>query len=155
MALSFKKIIKSINGISTPIFGISWKPPESDCEIVRKLFLYLEDRRVLYYPYNMEMPYYVTESILNIRKYLTEQILGFEKESELLPNLKALRAACRKYLDEQDKSKKKRYRMMESEMLALGELRAAFGIHVAQLAVKYGVDIEENLEIILPLEDKD
>jgi len=34
---------------------------------------------------------------------------------------------------------------------ALGELRGVFGVHVAQIAAKYGVDVEEGLASILPL----
>jgi len=37
---------------------------------------------------------------------------------------------------------------------ALGELRAVFGIHIAQLAVKYGIDVEDELAAILPIEDE-
>jgi hypothetical protein len=37
---------------------------------------------------------------------------------------------------------------------ALGELRAIFGVQIAQLAVKYGIDVEEELASILPIEDK-
>jgi hypothetical protein len=37
----------------------------------------------------------------------------------------------------------------------LGELRAVFGIQIAQLAVKYGIDVEEELASILPIEDKE
>jgi hypothetical protein len=38
---------------------------------------------------------------------------------------------------------------------ALGELRAIFGIHIAQLAVKYGIDVEYELASILPIEDEE
>ncbi len=33
---------------------------------------------------------------------------------------------------------------------ALGELRGVFGIHVAQLSAKFGVDIEDDLATIVP-----
>jgi hypothetical protein len=33
---------------------------------------------------------------------------------------------------------------------ALGELRAVFGVHVAQLSAKFGIDIEDDLATILP-----
>lgn len=155
MAISFKKIINSITGISTPVFGISWNPSESDRDIVRKLFLFIEDKRVLYYPYNMEIPHYVVESILEIRKYLTNEILNLSEKSEILPHFRALRATCRKYLDIQDNVSNRRFRMAKDEMLALGELRASFGIHIARLSVKYGIDVEDELEIILPIEDID
>jgi hypothetical protein len=35
---------------------------------------------------------------------------------------------------------------------ALGELRAVFGIHIAQLSAKFGIDIEDELAVILPAE---
>jgi hypothetical protein len=33
--MKFKKMAKSLTGISTPVFGISWSPLETDREIVR------------------------------------------------------------------------------------------------------------------------
>jgi hypothetical protein len=35
---------------------------------------------------------------------------------------------------------------------ALGEMRAVFGIHIAQLSAKFGIDIEDQLTVILPVE---
>ena len=72
MKTSFTKIAKSLTGFSTPFFGVSWNPPETDREKARKLIIFLEDRRVLFYPYDMEIPFQVNESILEIRRYLTE-----------------------------------------------------------------------------------
>lgn len=155
MSIPFKSLIKNVTGISTPIFGVSWNPPETDREIVRKLFLFLEDKRALYYPYHMEIPFQVTESVLDIRKYLTQEIMRIPEKSVLITHYKALRAACRKFLDINETVSKRRYRMVRDEMIALGELRASFGIHIAQLAVKYGIDVDEELEIILPAEDRE
>ena len=64
MKIPFKKIVKSLTGISTPVFGISWNPPETDREIVSKLVIFLEDRRALYNAYNIETPMFVNQSIL-------------------------------------------------------------------------------------------
>ncbi len=36
---------------------------------------------------------------------------------------------------------------------ALGELGGVCGIHIAQIAVKYGIDLEEQLASILPTDD--
>jgi hypothetical protein len=33
---------------------------------------------------------------------------------------------------------------------ALGQMRGAFGMHIAQIAVKYGLDVEDELAAILP-----
>ena len=35
---------------------------------------------------------------------------------------------------------------------ALGEMRGVFGIHVARLAVAYGLDVDEPLASVLPLD---
>ncbi len=38
---------------------------------------------------------------------------------------------------------------------ALGELRGTFGIHVAMLSSKFGIDVEDDLATILPEADLD
>ncbi len=52
--LLFREVAQRITGISTPVFGVSWKPPESTREIVRRLVAFLEDRRALYADFHME-----------------------------------------------------------------------------------------------------
>jgi len=155
MAVSFKRIAKRITGISVPIFGVSWTPPETDREVVRKLVLYLEDRRALYHPYDMESPHYVIESVLEIRRHLTEVLQTLDEGSDLIAYLRAMRAACRKFLDFFDNKKLGRRFNYPDTLTALGELRGVFGIHIAELCVKYGLDIEGELEIILPVEDEE
>ena len=49
--IHFKSIISRLTGISTPIFGISWNPPELEQTVAKELLAYLEDRRYLYSPY--------------------------------------------------------------------------------------------------------
>ena len=154
MKINFKKIAKSLTGFSTPVFGISWSPPESDREIVRKLITFFEDRRALYNPYNRETPMWVIESVLEIRKKLTDTLETLDENSDISPHLRAMRAACRKFMDETEKQKGNRYHpYLEEIFTALGEMRAIFGIHIAQLCVKYGIDIEGELATVLPIED--
>ena len=38
---------------------------------------------------------------------------------------------------------------------AIGELRGVFGIHVAKIAVAYGVDVENDLASIMPEQDEE
>ncbi len=151
----FKKIAKSLTGISTPVFGVSWNPPETEREIVRKLLVFLEDRRVLYNPYEIEMPEYVDRSIIEIRHELTEILRTLDENSEISQHIRAMRAACRKFLNQITPSQRHRYyRWGDGEFFAaLGELRAIFGIHIAQLCVKYGIDVEQELASILPIVD--
>jgi hypothetical protein len=155
MKINFKKIAKSLTGISTPVFGISWNPPESDREIIRKLITFLEDRRALYNPYDMETPVWVMHSVLEIRKKLTDTLMQLDKDSDIVPHLQAMRAACRKFMDETERQNRSQYPYFGNIFTALGEMRAIFGIHIAQLCVKYGIDIESDLATILPIEDNE
>jgi hypothetical protein len=155
MKIDFKKIAKSLTGFSTPIFGVSWNPPESDRGIVRKLMIFFEDRRALYNPYNMETPAWVIESVLEIRKKLTDVLATLDENSDISLHLRAMRAACRKFMDETENQKRGKYPYSGNTFTALGEMRAIFGIHIAQLCVKYGIDVEGDLVTILPVEDED
>jgi len=153
--MKFKKIAKSLTGISTPVFGLSWSPPETDREIVRQVITFFEDRRALYNPYNIETTAWVIESVLEIRKKLTDILETLDENPNISPHLRAMRAACRKLMDEAEKQMKGRYPYRGDIFTALGEMRAIFGIHIAQLCVKYGIDIESDLATILPIEDNE
>jgi hypothetical protein len=152
MKVPFKKIALSLTGISTPVFGVSWKPPALERDIARKLIIFLEDRRALYNPFDIEMPMYVDRSIIEIRKELTGILKDIDEKSDLSKHVSAMRAACRKFLNQITPEDRHRYGRHEAEFFAaLGELRAIFGIHIAQLCVKYGIAIEQELALILPL----
>ena len=160
MKISFKKIAKSITGFSTPFFGVSWSPPESDREVVRSLITFFEDRRALYNPFNVETPELVIRSVLEIRKELTNTLQKLGDNQDICPHLRAMRAACRKFLDQAEELKRIGHRYWpelrgENFFAGLGEMRATFGIHIAQLCVKYGIDVEKDLATILPPEDKE
>ena len=159
MKISFQEIAKRITGISTPIFGISWEPPNSEVSVVRRLLTFLEDRRVLFYPAGAEDPDHVTQSIIEIRKRLTQELEELDRSSELAQSLSVLRRACRRYLDKTTigitipSGNLTMQPILGGALMyfhALGDLRAVFGIHLAQLAVKYGIDVEEELVSIFP-----
>ena len=71
----------------------------------------------------MEIPFQVNESILEIRRYLTEVLQRLDEKSELVPNLKAMRAACRKLLDVNFKNDKKHRIFGPDGVSSLGELK--------------------------------
>jgi hypothetical protein len=156
MKINFKKIAKSLTGFSTPVFGLSWNPPEFDREIVRKLIIFFEDRRALYNPCNIETPIWVIDSVLEIRKKINDTLEKLNGNSDISPHLRAMRAACRKFMDETEKQKRIQSHQYSVDFFtALGEMRAIFGIHIAQLCVKYGINIEDELATILPVEDNE
>lgn len=152
--IAFKEIAKRITGVSIPVFGIQWNPPESEREVVRETFIFLEDRRALYNDYAHELDHEVAESMLAIRNELTAALKRLSETSEAVASFKAMRATCREYLDT-TRDDGRRWNGPFSFMTQLGRFRAIIGMHVAYLAVKYGIDIDGELARIVPAELRD
>lgn len=159
--MRFKEILSRLTGISVPVFGVSWNPPEADRAVVKRVVAFLEDRRVLYAPSEMEVAEHCVHSVIEIRGFLTGELGQLDDTSDIAASLRALRAACRKFLDtvHNDGGDIVRFGFSHGHWAgwvfngALGELRGVFGVHVAILATKYGVNVEKDLAAILPGED--
>ena len=52
--MKFSEIAGRLSGFSTPIFGVQWEPPVIDRDVARRVISFLEDRRVLYDPYERD-----------------------------------------------------------------------------------------------------
>lgn len=158
--MKFMELVKRIRGLSCPIFGISWNPPESEVANARRIIAYFEDRRVLYNSYKFEVPNDCINSIIDIRKHITDEIGKLDDNSELKNNLKGIRAECRKFLNESQNSNVYMIgpRVMDPLQTGfftkLGELRSAVGFYIATIAIKYGLDVEGDLSSILPESDE-
>lgn len=162
MKLSFREIANHITGFEIPVLGggKSWNPPTLNIDVPRRLLTFLEDRRALYRPYECETANYVVKSILEIRQRLTSDLEQLDRGSPLAQSLTAMRAACRKFLDdvegmdpEMSTDRRNRRWWDEDErnfFMSLGELRAVMDIHIAGIAVRYGIDAEEKLAAIFP-----
>jgi len=150
----FKEIAGRITGVSIPIFGVSWTPPESERKIVRETFVFLEDRRCLYNDFAHEIVDQVAESVLAIRGELTSALKRLPETSQATACFKAMRAACREYLDS-NQMHPRCFGGPFSFMAELGRLRAMVGVQIAYLAVKYGVDIDGDLVRVIPAELRD
>lgn len=157
--MKFREIINRITGISIPVFGIQWNPPEAEISKARRIITFLEDRRVLYAPENLENIDHCIESILRIREFLTSEIGNIDSNTELSKNLRAMRASCRKFLDETSEKENGRIVFSRNSLRSfpfekfyskLGIMRGVFGIHIALIAVAYGLDVEDDLASILP-----
>lgn len=155
--MRFKEILARVTGLSSPVFGISWNPPEPEVKVARRVITFLEDRRVLYVPSEMEVPEHCVQSVLDIRNFLTNQLQSLETGTDFADTLRALRAACRKFLDtvgaRPDILAFGSHRGHSASWEfngALGELRGVVGVHLARLAVTHGLDIEGDLARILP-----
>lgn len=159
--MKFREIVARLTGISCPVFGVSWTPPEPEVAAARRVLTFLEDRRVLYDPCEVELPAHCVDSVNRIREFLTVELSGLSQPSDFAANLRAMRAACRKFLSRVQNGDREIIRFANHQGHhaswvfndALGQLRGVFGIHVAQLAVRHGLDVEDQLAKILPGQD--
>jgi hypothetical protein len=53
--MKFSEIANRLTGISTPLVGVSWQPTDLEVSAARRVIAFLEDRRVLYAPEEMEV----------------------------------------------------------------------------------------------------
>lgn len=155
--MRFKEIVSRITGFSTPVFGASWNPPEPQIAVARRVITFLEDRRVLFVPSEVEIPEHCVRSVIEIRQYLTTELQSLRDENEIENSLRAMRAACRKFMDAVGTREEiVRYGASAGHFAswefigAIGELRGVFGIHIARIAASYGLDVENGLASILP-----
>lgn len=156
--MNFTDIRERLTGISCPFFGISWNPTEIDRTKANRIIRFLEDRRILYNLYEQECPDHCVRSIIEIRHYLTDKIQEISPDTQLYGFVSAMRKASRKFLNQfSDKDKDVRLYINNYDCIsswkfnsALGELRGTFGIMIAQIAVAYGINVEEELASILP-----
>lgn len=144
--------LRRLTGISCPIFGVSWIPPEDEKQLVRQYLFFLEDRRVLFEDTCNEDKKYVELSIIEIRKETTN-LIGKNLSNDAQDSLRAIRAACRDYLTSPIASKKSDCHMA-STWARLGQLRSLVGIHIARLCTIYGIEVEEQLLSIFPPTDQ-
>jgi hypothetical protein len=162
--MKFSEVARRLTGISCPIFGVTWDPGVAKVTSARRVLTYLEDRRVLFVPFEVEMPEHCVESILDIRRFLTTELGQLDdKDEDIAPHIRAMRASCREFLKRSEEIDggpqgfRRPFHGSQEWMFnqLLGELRGMFGIHVAQLSAKFGIDIEDELAVILPAEVSD
>ena len=155
--MKFAEIANRLTGISTPFGGASWQPAEMEITAARRVIALLEDRRVLYEPNELEVPSHCVHSVIEIRHHLSNELGKLDSGSELAESLRAMRAACRKFLERVGTDGHKGIHHANGWGFhswtfgsALGELRGTFGIHVAKVAAAFKLDVEDRLASILP-----
>ena len=97
--LGIPDIARRITGFSTPFLGVQWNPPAAEREVVRGFLTYLEDQRTLISPDRLELHYY-RSTISQFRRQCTECLAAIPENSKAVQPFRAIRAACRRFLDE-------------------------------------------------------
>lgn len=163
MRIPFLRAANRLTGVSTPIFGVSWNPPELDVDVAKELITALEDKRMLHEPMAWKASDYVVMSVQQVRVELNAVLKRVDRSSPLGESALAMRAACRKFLTRvgpEGFSSSTRVigdtRVESNDFMAiLGELRGVFGIHVARISAAYGIDVEDDLAAMLPEDTAD
>ena len=129
--------------------------------VARAVISDLEDRRVLYDPHDIELPHDALQSVFEIHWFVAETLAKGGIAKDLADVLRAMQAACRKFADAYGADYERGHYLRHSLnhdwerrtfYQALGELRGVFGIHIATLAVRYDLDVPDELARILPLD---
>ena len=148
---------RKVTGFSTPLGGVQWSDPgPAEGEIVRRFLVFLEDRRVLYNPFDMETEAEVEGSVHQIREECTKTLQELSADAFAVIPLRAIREAGRQFHDDQ----REHYRHFDYQwrgnhpspafFVALGAFRATVGHQVAVLAGRYDIDVEGPLASIMP-----
>ena len=88
-----------LNGVSTPIGGISWNKTHSAKDKFSFLLLYLESKRILVNPIEMEKKEWCIESVLEIKKQLVAIIEEAVFKEDDLNFIRNMIDSCNQYLD--------------------------------------------------------
>jgi len=148
-----RELVARLTGIPTPVGGVSWKPPDHERDRARRVLTHLAGQRALWDPYDTAIGSFVTQSILDVRERLGRDLKDVPADSVLGEGLRAMQAACRKFLNENQSPRSGYGPPYEAQLHStLGELRALCGIHVARIACAYDLEVDAHLEGILPPE---
>ncbi|UYO48788.1 hypothetical protein KQX64_23280 [Rhodopseudomonas palustris] len=148
---------RRITGISAPFGGLQWADPgPSESELVRRFIVFLEDRRVLFNPMQLEIARQVECSIDDIRAECTKLLQSLSDRSFASVPIRAIREASRHFKDARTeqfwhfRDFSPRHDAGPGFFVALGAYRAIVGQQVALLSAHYDVDIEGDLTAVLP-----
>jgi hypothetical protein len=148
-----RELATRLVGIWTPVGGVSWNPPREERDMARQVLVYLAEQRALWDPYDIAIGSFVTQSILDMRERLRRELRGLSTNSVLQEGLRAMQAACRMFLEENESPRSGYGPPYEAQLHStLGELRALFGVHIARIACAYDLEVDAHLEGILPPE---
>ncbi|GIF53475.1 hypothetical protein DFJ67_1176 [Asanoa ferruginea] len=151
---------KRLSGVSFPWGGIQWETVDGDKDVARRVINFLEDRRLLFGDRHMEDSMHCIRSAIEIRQMLTREMNASKPGETLEHSLRAMRAACRKFVDAAGPDAENfTRRLLPQEAgnfgLALGDLRTSIGVQIALIAEQFGLSVDEYLATILPPSDDD
>ncbi|MBA0197656.1 hypothetical protein H4F51_13245 [Pectobacterium brasiliense] len=151
--MKFERIYKNIIGLSCPIFGLQWNAQPIEIDEAKNIILFLENKRVLFNPASMEDIAHCSQSVIQIRSELTRVLQKLSSDSNLAKSVKNMRRACQGFSDKLGHPQFSQFeRPVQVSMLEreLFKLREKCGVSIAEIAVAYGIDVDDGLAGIIP-----
>ena len=88
-----------LNGISVPIGGISWEYTEFGQKGIQEMFYYLESKRLLINPKEMENKEWSEKSAIEIKNKLVDILSRYKYDQNIITIIKQMVDACNEFLD--------------------------------------------------------
>jgi hypothetical protein len=130
-------------------FGAGWEWPESEREIVRELIVYLEDRRALHAPMELEIADHVVSSVLSIREELTRTLQRLDGDAGAAASVRAMRDACHSFLYALERQRITFGGFNRWFLIPLGELRGVMAVYLNVLSEHYSLPVAEPLASVV------
>ncbi|WP_035316950.1 DUF6650 family protein [Clostridium sp. MSTE9] len=92
-----------ITGIDTPFGGVSWEFTETDKSGIQELFFFLEAKRLLVNPIEMEIKSWCEQSAIEIKNKLTQLLSQYSFNAETIETMRHMVNACNTFLDDLNK----------------------------------------------------
>lgn len=175
--MKLNEVMTRLSGISCPLFGVSWNPPEPQRVIAREVIAYLENRRLFYRDdasflvartlydnhkklginYGAFMPYAVNSAI-QTRYFLTGILPRVGENSVLSHTVRSIRRACRVFVEESENlccGSEIIINENSSERnlyyLSRSKLQNVVGSDVGKIIIAYGIEeVDDELAMIIP-----
>ena len=91
-----------ITGLDTPFGGLSWEYTETAKRGIQELFYYLETKRLLTNPVEMEIKSWCASSAIEIKTKIAEILGKYEFNKDTITSLRSMANACNAFLDQLD-----------------------------------------------------
>ena len=142
-----------LNGISVPIGGISWEYTESGQKGIQEMFYYLESKRLLINPKEMEKKEWSEKSAIEIKNKLVDILSRYKYDQNIITIIKQMVDACNEFLDNMQRVEVRGilYKNLQSEWgnleygVAMKKFRKIFRDNIKLLAETYNITFSKEI----------
>lgn len=142
-----------LNGISVPIGGISWEYTKSGQKGIQEMFYYLESKRLLINPKEMEKKEWSEKSAIEIKNKLVDILSRYKYDQNIITIIKQMVDACNEFLDNMQRVEVRGilYKNLQSDWedleygVAMKKFRKIFRDNIKLLAETYNITFSKEI----------